>query len=95
LRNRRLDGRKFRRQARIAHYVVDFYSAEEQLVVEVDGGVHAILQEADRGRDEFLQDLGLRVLRVRAQDVEIDLSKVLDMIRSMFHSDAPGAESRA
>ena len=41
LRNRQLGGRKFRRQAPVGRYVVDFLCQEEFLVVELDGGQHA------------------------------------------------------
>src|ERR1700742_83154 len=40
LRNRRLNGFKFRRQAPIDEYVTDFYCAECRLVVEADGKTH-------------------------------------------------------
>ena len=39
LRDRRLDGLKFRRQAPIGSYVADFLCADAMLVVEVDGDV--------------------------------------------------------
>ena len=38
LRNRQLDGCKFRRQHPIDRYVVDFVCTERWLVVELDGG---------------------------------------------------------
>ena len=34
LKNQQLDGRKFRRQVSIENYIVDFYCAEEKLVIE-------------------------------------------------------------
>ncbi|HWO72299.1 MAG TPA: DUF559 domain-containing protein, partial [Dehalococcoidia bacterium] len=37
LRNRKLDGAKFRRQHAIGQFLVDFYCAKARLVVEVDG----------------------------------------------------------
>ncbi len=40
LKHRQLDGRKFRRQYSIGNYIVDFYCAEEQLVIELDGEDH-------------------------------------------------------
>jgi very-short-patch-repair endonuclease len=41
LRNRRLDGLRFRRQAPVAGYIADFLCEDAKLIVEVDGGQHA------------------------------------------------------
>jgi adenine-specific DNA methylase len=50
LRNRKLEGRKFRRQHPIGTFIVDFYCDEEALVVEVDGPIHDYQQDLDRQR---------------------------------------------
>jgi len=42
LRGRRFEGFKFRRQAPVAGAIADFFCAELRLVVELDGGVHAL-----------------------------------------------------
>ena len=62
LRDRRLEGWRFRRREPIDHYIVDFICFEARLVVEVDGGQHAN-SESDRLRDAHLQVQGFRVLR--------------------------------
>ena len=49
LRNRQLEGVKFRRQYPIDKYVLDFYSPECRLGIEADGGQH--YEEAGRKRD--------------------------------------------
>jgi very-short-patch-repair endonuclease len=46
LRNRQLNGVKFRRQFSIGRYILDFYSPEYRLGIEADGGQHY----EDRGR---------------------------------------------
>jgi very-short-patch-repair endonuclease len=38
LRNRKLGGWKWRRQAPLGPFIADFYCAEAELVVELDGG---------------------------------------------------------
>lgn len=38
LRNRHLNGNKFRRQHYIQSYIVDFYCADKMLSIELDGG---------------------------------------------------------
>ena len=89
LRGRKLDGRKFRRQQTIGNFIVDFFCSQERLVVEVDGGVHQLQQEADRQRQELLESLGLRFVRVKSDLVEQDLPAVLSQIRAAFLPPSP------
>ncbi len=84
LRRKQLKGRKFRRQNPIGAFVVDFYCSEERLVVEVDGGIHETQVEADRLWQEIIEALGIRFVRVSAEEVENNLPIVLNKIRSAF-----------
>jgi very-short-patch-repair endonuclease len=59
---------KFKRQAPIGPYVVDFICFEHRLIIEVDGGHHAE-SEVDRRRDEWLRNEGYQVLRFWNDDV--------------------------
>jgi very-short-patch-repair endonuclease len=61
LRDRRLLGAKFVRQEPIGPYVVDFCCRELKLIVELDGGQHALCVAYDAGRTDFLEQLGYRV----------------------------------
>ena len=61
LRNRRLGGFKFRRQATVGRYVADFLCSEKRLIVELDGGQHT--PDADGQRTRQLEALGYRVIR--------------------------------
>jgi len=63
LRDRRLLGVKFSRQVPIGPYIVDFCCRELKLIVELDGGQHAIRATYDAERTAFLERLGYRVLR--------------------------------
>src|SRR5215216_4233613 len=60
VRNRRLDGLKFRRQFPISIFIADFCCFELKLIVELDGVVHAMHGQAahDLNRDLYLQSLG-------------------------------------
>ena len=82
LRGRRLRGAKFRRQVPIYGAVVDFYCAEQRLIVEADGGGHFEpgKWEEDRGRDEKMRLLGVRVLRFSNDQVLFELEGVLQVI---------------
>lgn len=56
-------GHKFRRQAQIGQYIVDFVCYPKKLIIEVDGGQHSERREEDRVRDEWLGGQGFIVLR--------------------------------
>ncbi|HYO24539.1 MAG TPA: endonuclease domain-containing protein [Lacipirellulaceae bacterium] len=76
LSGRKLEGLKFRRQHPIEPYIVDFYCAEERLVVELDGKSHNEREEYDKQRSELLAALGLTVFRVTNDDVLTNLDGV-------------------
>ena len=65
LRDRRL-GAKFRRQFRMENGVLDFYCFEHRLAIELDGGVHAQIDQMrkDAAKEDYLRTLGIRLLRI-------------------------------
>ena len=73
-------GRKFRRQAPIGGFIVDFYCSQERLVIEVDGSIHETQREADALRQQALEDMGLHVLRFENREVDTQLFNVLKRI---------------
>jgi very-short-patch-repair endonuclease len=81
LRGKKLDGIKFRRQQPVGPFIVDFYNSVYHLVIEIDGSIHNSQFEADKNRQNVLEELGLNVLRIKAKLVEKDLSSALEMIR--------------
>ena len=80
LRGRGLQGVKFRRQARIEHYIVDFLSTKHRLIIELDGGHHADQRESDDARTRDLESRGFRVLRFWNNDVLREPDSVLEAI---------------
>ena len=70
LRNESL-GVKFRRQVSIGKYVVDFYCPALHLAIEVDGESHAgeAAQAYDEARQNEIESLGVRFIRVSNEDV--------------------------
>ena len=80
LRGKKLDGLKFRRQQPIGNVIVDFYNSVYRIVVEVDGSVHNDQVEVDKARQDILEQLGLIVLRISAEEVEKNLPSVLKKI---------------
>jgi very-short-patch-repair endonuclease len=80
LRDRRLLGAKFARQLPVGPYVVDFCCRERKLIVELDGGQHAVRAPADAERTAFLEALGYRVLRFWNNDALANADGVLQRI---------------
>ena len=80
LRDRRLAGAKFRRQAPIGPYIADFISLEAKLIVEIDGGQHAENAAADAARTAWLEDRGFRVLRFWNNDTLANTDGVVEEI---------------
>ena len=84
LRDRRLDGLKFRRQFPITIFIADFCCFELKLILEVDGGVHELPQQRahDENRDIYLRSLGYAILRLPNEQILTDSSSVLERIRN-------------
>ena len=75
MRDRRLGGFKFRRQASIGSYIVDFLCVEARLVVEIDGGQHT--PELDAKRTAWIEAQGFQIVRFWNNDVLSNLDGVL------------------
>lgn len=83
IRDRRHLGFKFRRQHRFGSYVADFYCHEARLIVELDGGIHdePEIWKKDRWREENLEALRLRVIRISNELVLERPEQALERIR--------------
>ncbi|MBD1877966.1 endonuclease domain-containing protein [Coleofasciculus sp. FACHB-T130] len=77
LRANRLNGFHFRRQQIINGFIVDFYCHAVGLVVEIDGEIHERQAEYDAERDKILSARGLRLLRIKNEEVRQNVDKVL------------------
>jgi very-short-patch-repair endonuclease len=93
LKGRQLEGWKFRRQHPIGSYFVDFYCPKARLVVEVDGPAHYddVQGLRDQIRQAWLVEHGHRVLRIDVQDIDRDITEVLDRIYGELAPPAPSA----
>jgi very-short-patch-repair endonuclease len=79
LRDRRLNGLKFRQQVPVGPYVVDFLCAGAKLIVEADGSQHAESHH-DNIRDAYLESQGWRVVRFWNNEVLQNREGVLETI---------------
>ncbi len=86
LRNRRLQGLKFRRQVPIGKYIADFVCHEKRLIIECDGGGHNESQQMDRDavRTYFLSGAGYRVIRFWNDEILQGTERVLESILEML-----------
>ena len=82
LRNRVLDGAKFRRQHPHKGYILDFYCHQAKLAIELDGSGHLEDKQIqhDEERTKILEEDGVKVLRFWNSDVSDDTETVLGEI---------------
>ena len=82
LRNKQLDGYKFRRQHPIDKYIIDFVCLETNLIIELDGGQHGEKDKIqyDASRTKFLEGLGYKVLRFWNNEIFENIFEILDVI---------------
>ena len=83
LRDRQLNGYRFRRQHPVNEFVVDFFCYEAMLAIEVDGAVHkdSYQQERDTERTRILNRFGIRVVRITNTEVETEMERVIERIK--------------
>ena len=82
LRRRQVHGVKFLRQKPILGYILDFYSHQIKLAIELDGSQHYYdgYAEQDKVRDINLNRNGIQVLRYSNKDIDLDFNTVMEDI---------------
>ena len=70
------------RQKNIGNFIVDFYIASKNIVIEIDGRQHDMPEnnEKDSERDFELSKLGIKVLRYTNKSINKNFSDVCDDI---------------
>ena len=92
LRDKQLDGIKFRRQHIIDKFIADFISLDKHLIIEVDGLIHQMpdVKLNDDQRTERLQELGFKVIRINNESILHDINNVLTKIKEKkFFKNSP------
>jgi len=89
LRNRQLQGKKFKRQHPIKlqidgidkYFIADFFCPEYKLVIEVDGSIHQLIEqkEYDIMRSELLETKGYKIIRIKNEELK-NIPEVIDRI---------------
>lgn len=74
---------KFRRQHPLYRFIVDFYCHELRLVIELDGSIHDLAEQADydQFRTMLINQLDIKVIRFGNDEIFDEVDKVLDTIR--------------
>jgi very-short-patch-repair endonuclease len=91
LKSSQLEGRKFRRQHSFGKFVLDFYCSSEKLGVELDGMYHFTEEQLkyDAERTEYMNSLGIRLIRFENAEVFEKTEEVLNKIKECFKSNHP------
>jgi len=87
---RKQHGLRFRRQHPAGPYILDFYCPSARLCVEIDGAQHDLTTAKDQRRDRWLNEQGIRTIRVSATDVLNDP----DAVAVWIARHAPSGASR-
>jgi very-short-patch-repair endonuclease len=80
LKQKKMLGVDFDRQRPILNYIVDFYSKELMLAIEIDGNSHAFKYEKDKERQRELEQAGVSFLRFDDMEVKLNVDNVLRTI---------------
>ncbi|OQX80219.1 MAG: hypothetical protein B6D64_03465 [Bacteroidetes bacterium 4484_276] len=83
LRDKKLDGLKFRRQHPIWRFIADFYCHKAKLVIELDGGIHQEIEtkERDINRTAEIERFDIKVIRFTNEEVLENIEEVLFKIK--------------
>ncbi len=81
LRNKQLEGLRFRCQHPVGNFILDFYCPACKLAVEVDGEIHVQQIDYDEARTSELAKYGYKVLRFTNEQVMNNLPQVLEEIK--------------
>ena len=84
LRNKQLLDVKFKRQYSVDHFVIDFYSPELKLAIEVDGASHndPSKQVYDKRREKYLKNFDITFVRIKDEELFGNPNKAFDKIEN-------------
>ena len=88
LKNKQLNGSKFRRQYSIENYILDFYCPQAKLAIEVDGPTHfreSAIQK-DQKRTLHLKSYNIQIIRFTNNEIYENLEGVIGKIIEVLSS---------
>ncbi len=92
VRGRKFKGLKFYRQCPIFYetnnqesfFLADFFCFEKETVIEIDGKIHDFRNKQDIEKSVIIKNLGLKIIRIKNEDIEFDIKKVLKTVSIHF-----------
>ncbi|MBI5699472.1 endonuclease domain-containing protein [Candidatus Saganbacteria bacterium] len=85
---------KFRRQYPLAGFILDFYCPEKRMGIEIDGPIHDKKSEHDKERQIIIENHGIKVLRLKNEQIEKELDSALRAIKHFIAPSLSRAKSR-
>ena len=86
LKGKNFEGLKFRRQAAIGEYIVDFLCLSKKIIIELDGGQHN--QDTnikyDNMRTKYLEENGYKLIRFWNNDIWYNIEGVIEKLREFI-----------
>ncbi|MCK5834004.1 endonuclease domain-containing protein [bacterium] len=84
IRKKQIEGIRFRRQFSVGSYILDFYSPECRLAIELDGSSHnnEFSQEYDEERTKYLNSANIEVIRFKNEEVFDNIDGVIEQIKT-------------
>lgn len=89
LKGKQLLGYDFHRQKPIDEFIVDFFCPDLMLAIEIDGGTHIGKEKYDAARQQKLENLGVRFLRFKDDDVFYNCDFVMKEIERWIVANKP------
>ena len=73
---------RFLRQYSVDNYIIDFYCPKLKLAIEIDGDVHDLKRQKmhDKTRQEYLEQLGIKFLRIKNENLINNPNKAFERI---------------
>ena len=86
LRSKQVEGYKFRRQQPIFDYIVDFYCHEIKFIIEVDGPIHSLPEQAeyDKRREKILKTNGYTIFHLSAAEIISNLEASVSRLKNFI-----------
>ena len=88
VKGKRIRGYDFHRQKPLLNYIVDFYCNELMLAIEIDGSSHDNKEEEDKIRQNKLESIGIRFLRIDDIEVKRNIDNVIREIEFWIDNNA-------
>ncbi len=80
LKNKQVLNLRFRRQHPIDIFIADFYCHAARLVIELDGKIHQVQKDYDKGRTAEMERFDIQVIRFKNEEIENDIENVIKRI---------------